>query len=326
VHAGRALPVPDNGSVARLLFGPVSAARVRRWMREGEFDVLHVHEPTAPSVSILAAVMAEGPVVATFHTSNPRSKALIAAQSALQLGMERIHARIAVSEAARRTIVEHLGMDAVLIPNGVSVKAFAGAEPLRGWARDGSTVGFLGRIDEPRKGLSVLLDALPALVERVPRARLLVAGPGDLAETRRRIPRGLRDRVELLGLVSEPVKAQAFASMDLYCAPNTGQESFGIVLLEAMAARAPVVASDIDAFRRVLDDGRAGALFPAGDADALAAVLAGLLLSDERRLALQEAGAQAVRAYDWPVIASRVLRVYETVIDLVGSGVTSRSA
>src|SRR5664280_2614325 len=180
--AGRALPVPYNGSVARLAFGPLSAARVRRWLREGSFDVLHVHEPAAPSLSLLACWAADGPIVATFHTANPRSRVMAAAQAALQPAMEKITGRIAVSSAARRTVVEHLGADAVLIPNGVSVAAFRGARPLLGWPGAGGAVGFLGRFDEPRKGFNVLLTAFAVLASHRPGLRLLVAGRGDAAE------------------------------------------------------------------------------------------------------------------------------------------------
>jgi phosphatidylinositol alpha-mannosyltransferase len=324
VYAGKALAVPYNGSVARLLAGPVSLARVRRWIKDHDFDVIHVHEPTAPSVSLMAALLSPVPVVATFHTSNPRSKILAALQNPVQIALEKIQARIAVSEAARRTIVEHLGVDGVLIPNGVDVAAFAGAAPLTGWAPtpDRRAVGFLGRIDEPRKGLAVLLDALPRLVEAVPDARLLVAGPGDVDETRRRIPKALRDRVELLGLVSEQVKPRVFQSVDLYCAPNTGQESFGIILLEAMAADTPVVASDIDAFRRVLDDGRAGRLFPVGDPEALAGTLAELLDDAPARAELTRRGREIVHVYDWPVVTQAIVQVYDAVAGVgVGVGV-----
>jgi phosphatidylinositol alpha-mannosyltransferase len=325
VHAGKALAVPYNGSVARLLVGPISMARVRRWLRDGDFDVLHVHEPAAPSVSLMAALLSTVPVVATFHTSNPRSKILSVMETPMQIALEKIQARIAVSEAARRTIVEHLGVDGVLIPNGVDVAAFAGAEALSGWAPtpERRAVGFLGRIDEPRKGLTVLLDALPQLAEQVPDVRVLVAGPGDVDETRRRIPKPLRDRVELLGLVSEQVKPRVFRSVDLYVAPNTGQESFGVILLEAMAAHTPVVASDIDAFRRVLDDGRAGCLFPVGDAGALADVLARLLGSPEDRERFSERGRGVVRSYDWPVVAAAVVQVYEAVTGVAGASLAA---
>ncbi|HMA47838.1 MAG TPA: glycosyltransferase family 4 protein [Frankiaceae bacterium] len=321
VSAGRAVPVPYNGSVARLLMGPVSAARVRRWLRDGEFDVLHAHEPTAPSVGLLACMLADGPIVATFHTRNPRSKILTAAHGALQPSLEKVRARIAVSEAARRTIVEHLGVDAILVPNGVSVARFAAAAPLPGWGPDGRTVAFVGRIDEPRKGLDVLLAALPALLARVPGARLLVAGPGDVDEVRAGLDRAVRDRVELLGLVDDADQPRVFRSADVYCAPNTGQESFGIVLLEAMAAGTPVVASDIDAFRRVLDDGRAGRLFRNGNPRALAAVLAGLLADPVERAMLTARGRQVVAGYDWPAVARRIVAVYEMVAEPVGVGV-----
>ena len=130
VPAGRAVPVRYNGSVARLTFGPISNARVRRWLRDGEFDVLHVHEPAAPSLSLLACYAADGPIVATFHAANPRSRVLRVMSPTLQPALEKIRARIAVSEAARRTLVEHFGGDAVVIPNGVDVAAFRGATPL----------------------------------------------------------------------------------------------------------------------------------------------------------------------------------------------------
>lgn len=313
VPAGRALPVPYNGSVARLVFGPLSLARTRRWLRHGSFDVLHLHEPTVPSLSMLACFAASGPMVATFHTATTRSRAMLVFGSALQAGLEKVHGRIAVSPAARRVVVEHLGGDAVLIPNGVDVPRFAGALPLPGRESRPPTVVFLGRIDEPRKGLTVLLDALPALVRRVPDVRLLVAGPGDVDAVSKDIAAQLRDRVELLGLVSDADKPRVYASGDVYCAPNTHGESFGIVLVEAMAAGTPVVASDLEAFRRVLEDGRAGVLCRTGDPVALADALADLLLDPARRAALAAAGSVAVQAYDWATIVDAVVAVYETV-------------
>ncbi len=161
--AGRAVPVKYNGSVARLTFGPVSAARVHRWLADGDFDVVHIHEPVTPSLSLLALWLATGPIVATFHTATVRSRAMQLAQPMLRPSLEKITARIAVSEDARRTLVEHLGGDAVVIPNGVRVAAFAGAHPRAGWQGTDQvpTFAFVGRLDEPRKGLQVLLDAVP---------------------------------------------------------------------------------------------------------------------------------------------------------------------
>lgn len=315
VPAGRALPLPYNGSVARIAFGPVSTARVRRWLARGEFDVLHVHEPLTPSLSLLAVLSARGPVVATFHTAMTRSRALAVAQNFLQPVMEKITARIAVSELARKVQVEHLGGGAVEIPNGVAVRKFASAAPLPGWPGEGGTLGFLGRFTEPRKGFPLVRTAFVALAEHRPGLRLLVAGPGDRDELFDDIPAHLHSRVEFLGLVSEPDKARMLRSVDIYVAPNTGGESFGMILTEAMAAGAAIVASDLDAFRRVLDGGRAGELFPNGDAAALTALLGELLDDPARRADLASCARQVVGTFDWPSVAARVLEVYTTAIE-----------
>jgi len=313
VSAGRSLPVRYNGSVARLQFGPVSAARARRWLREGRFDVLHLHEPSTLSLSLTVLMLARGPIVATWHSSITRSRTLSALSTPLQPFMEKITGRIAVSAAARRVQVEHLGGDAVEIPNGVAVAHYATAEPLPGYPRPG-TVGFLGRYDEPRKGMPVLLDGLARLAAGRPELRLLVAGRGDADDLLSELPPVLAGRVELMGQVSEADKARMLRSIDVYCAPNLGGESFGIILLEAMAAGAPIVASDLDPFRRVLDDGRAGTLFRTGDPAALAKALAGLLDDPARRQRLVGIGAEVVAGYDWPVVAKQIVAVYETVV------------
>ncbi len=314
VPAGRAVPVPYNGSVARLAFGFLSASRVRRWVKEGNFDVLHVHEPAAPSLSLLACWVASGPIVATMHTANPKSRWMHAAGPALLTALEKINGRIAVSEAARTTLVEHLGGDAVLIPNGVATRRYAVAEPLPGWPGEGGAIGFLGRMDETRKGLAVLLKAFELLGPERPGLRLLIAGPGDADEVLERVPAPLRDRVILLGQISEQDKVRMLHSVDVFCAPNTGGESFGIVLAEAMAAGAPIVASALDAFRRVLRGGKAGERFTTGDPADLARA-ARLLLDDPgRRAVLSAAAVSAVSAYDWTNVARDVLHVYETVV------------
>ncbi|GAA1009523.1 GDP-mannose-dependent alpha-(1-2)-phosphatidylinositol mannosyltransferase [Acrocarpospora pleiomorpha] len=314
VSAGRAVPVPYNGSVARLTFGFLSANRVRKWIREGRFDVLHVHEPAVPSIGVLACWVARGPIVATFHASYQRSRAMSVAAPMLQSALEKITGRIAVSDAARKTLVEHLGGDAVLIPNGVTVGRYAEAEPLPGWGPDGDVIGFLGRMDEPRKGLPVLLEAFTKLAPERPRLRLMVAGPGDAEDVYARVPKDLHPRIGLLGLVSEADKVRAYHSVDIFCAPNLGGESFGIVLTEAMSAGAPILASDIPAFRRVLGEGQAGALFATGDAAALAREAARLLDDAALRAKFSTEARLAVRKYDWSTVARDVLRVYETVV------------
>ncbi|MGW2345580.1 glycosyltransferase family 4 protein [Streptomyces sp. NPDC001661] len=327
VSAGRAVPVPYNGSVARLNFGFLSAARVRRWLHDGTFDVIHIHEPASPSLGLLTCWAAQGPIVATFHTSNPRSRAMIAAYPILQPALEKISARIAVSEYARRTLVEHLGGDAVVIPNGVDVDFFARAEPKAEWQtegarssveggggrRAGGTIGFIGRIDEPRKGLPVLMKALPKILAERPQTRLLVAGRGDEDEAVASLPKEMRDRVEFLGMVSDEDKARLLASVDVYVAPNTGGESFGIILVEAMSAGAPVLASDLDAFAQVLDQGAAGELFTNEDADTLAVAALRLLGDPERRAELRARGSKHVRRFDWSTVGADILSVYETV-------------
>ncbi|MPZ28242.1 MAG: glycosyltransferase [Micromonosporaceae bacterium] len=323
VPAGRAVPVRYNGSVARLTFGPLSAARVRRWLHTGGFDVLHVHEPFTPSLSMLAVWAARGPVVATFHTAMTRSRTMAAAQGALQLILERITARIAVSELARKVQVEHLGGGAVEIPNGVAVARYARAQPLPGWPGPchpgtGGALGFLGRFSEPRKGFPVLRDAFVRLAPRRPGLRLLVAGPGEIDEALAAVPAALHDRVTFLGRVAEPDKPRMLRSVDLYVAPNTGGESFGMILTEAMAAGTAVVATDLDAFRRVLDG--AGELFPAGDPAALAAVLGRLLDDQPARAALAARAREVVAGFDWPVLARRVVEVYESAIEATGGG------
>jgi phosphatidyl-myo-inositol alpha-mannosyltransferase len=313
VPAGRAVPVRYNGSVARLTFGPLSNARVRKWLREGHFDVLHVHEPAAPSLSLLACYAADGPIVATFHAANPRSRGLRVASSMFGPALEKIRARIAVSSAARRTVVEHFGGDAVVIPNGVDVAAFRSAVPLPGHEPNGATLGFLGRFDEPRKGFGVLLEAFSLLAAERPELRLLVAGPGDAEDVLEDLPVELAGRVTFLGMVSDADKVRFFHSIDVYVAPNVGQESFGVILLEAAAAGVPIVASDLDAFARVLEDGAAGELFAVGDPGALVGALRRVLDSPERRAQLRAGGDVVAGRYDWASVAGRVLEVYETV-------------
>jgi phosphatidylinositol alpha-mannosyltransferase len=233
-------------------------------------------------------------------------------QGILRPWNEKIVGRIAVSDLARRWQMEALGSDAVQIPNGVDVDAFASAPPLPGYPRSGKTVLFLGRFDEPRKGMAVLLGALPALAQRFPDIEILIVGRGDEDDLREEAG-DLAGHLRFLGQVDDAEKASALRSADVYCAPNTGGESFGIVLVEAMAAGTAVVASNLDAFRRVLDDGRAGMLVPVEDSGAMAEALIAVLGDDDLRARLVIAATAAVGRYDWSVVADEILRVYETV-------------
>lgn len=316
VSGGKAVPIPYNGSVARLRFGPATHRMVKRWLAEGDFDVLHLHEPNAPSLSMLALNIAEGPIVATFHTSTTKSLTLTVFEPILRPMHEKIVGRIAVSDLARRWQMEALGSDAVEIPNGVDVASFADAPLLDGYPRTGKSVLFLGRFDEPRKGMAVLLGALPTLVKRFPDVEILIVGRGDEQELRGDAGK-LAGHLRFLGQVDDVQKASAMHSVDVYCAPHIGGESFGIVLVEAMAAGTAVVASDLDAFRRVLVEGEAGRLVPVDDAAGLAAGLVEVLENDTLRERYVDAATQAVRRYDWSVVARQIMRVYETV---AGSG------
>lgn len=312
---GRAVPVRYNGSVARLAFGPVTSSRVTRWLEQGDFDVVHIHEPISPSVSVLALLATEAPVVATFHASSLRLRAVQAAYPLLRPLLEKIIGRIAVSEAARRTVTTHLGGDAVIIPNGVDVDDFALAQPRPQWqGADGApTLAFLGRIDEPRKGLQVLSAAMETIVRELPGTRLLIAGPGDVEAAREKMTSPVAAACTFLGMVSDEDKAAMLASVDAYVAPHTGGESFGIVLVEAMAAGAPVVASDLPAFTAVLDGQANGRLFTTGDANACATAVLDVLRDPEESARLRAAGHARARDYDWSVVATQITAVYETV-------------
>lgn len=313
---GRPVPVRYNGSVARVTLGPATSARVSRWLEAGSFDVLHLHEPLNPSVSLVALWASSEPVVATFHSAMIRSRALHAAHPLLRPSLEKIRGRIAVSEDALGTVQRHLGGMAFIIPNGVHVDAFAEAPVRPEWAGtpQAPTLAFLGRVDEPRKGLDVALRALPALLDVHPGIRLLVAGPGDATDLLKDADPRAAAATSTLGKVTDDEKASLLRSVDAYVAPHLGGESFGIVLVEAMAAGAPVVASDLPAFAAVLDGGATGILFEKGSPQSLAGAVLGLLADPDRGQRLRQAGRARSRVFDWDVVADKVMAVYETVI------------
>jgi phosphatidylinositol alpha-mannosyltransferase len=308
---GRPIAIPYNGAVARVAFGPVANRRVRRWIQEGDFDLLHLHEPAIPSLSLLACWAAEGPMVGTFHVSAPKQKAIYAVGPILEPAIEKLHARIAVSQTARSTLTEHLETDAVVIPNGINLEAFSDGDATDEFGRN--AIGFIGRFEEPRKGLSILLRACEQVLKKRTDFQVVVAGPGDPTEFLDKCSSELKSRLHFLGRVSDSRKQQLLRSVAIYVAPNTGGESFGIILAESMAAGAPVIASDLPAFVDVLDQGKAGVLFPSEDEGELAAKIEELLLDTEKRARLTLAGKLRAQIYDWSVVGESVLDIYRLI-------------
>jgi len=307
--AGKPIAIPYNGAVARVLFGPIAFARVRQWIGQGDFDILHLHEPAIPSISLLACWAAEGPMVGTFHAAAKRQKAIFAIGPILEPVIEKLSARIAVSEAARETLTEHLETDAVVIPNGIYADRYRDGVAQEKW--QGNTLGFIGRFEEPRKGLSVLVDALPIISRFAPDVRVFIAGPGESEEVIKSIDPQLRSRFTFLGKISEQDKANFLASISLYIAPNTGGESFGIILAEALAGGATVVASDIPAFDSLLNHGQYGELFESESSTDLAKRVIDLLRDENRRVELGKAGKLHAQQFDWKVVADQIFSIYE---------------
>jgi len=309
VSAGRAVSIPYNGAVARVLFGVVANSRVRSWINDGNFDLLHLHEPAIPSLSLLACWAGEGAMVGTFHAAAKYQKAIVAIGPILEPVIEKLSARIAVSESARLTLTAHLETDAIVIPNGIYADNYRNGSPRQEW--QSNTIGFLGRFEEDRKGLPVLLDALPIISRFIPDIRVLIAGPGDSEEVLAKVDSQLRHRVEFLGKINEEDKADFLASVSLYIAPNTGGESFGIILAEAMAGGSAVVASDIPAFADVLGNGQYGALFESENSENLAKVIIDLLRNDLKRKELAASGAIHAQRFDWSIVGEEIFEVYE---------------
>lgn len=320
---GGAIPIPYNGSVARLAFGPSTWRHLGDWIDRHDFDVVHIHEPNSPSYSMITLAKADGPIVATYHASASESLILRIFLPVLRPFLERIQGGIAVSEEARRWQVEMLSGDPVLIPNGVDTATYREAAPMPALDPTRPRIMFLGRFTESRKGFPLLMRALPAIVRDIPAVEVVVVGGGDTGELIQSLRKAGVSYVEgvgesdatvrLLGRLSEADKAAALAASDVYVAPNTGGESFGIVLVEAMAAGAAVVASDIPAFAAVTDHGYAGRLFSNGSRRELARAVTAVLKDSDTRELLVKRGYERSRDFDWDRVTTQVERVYEAV-------------
>lgn len=313
---GRPTRIRFNGSVAPLCIDPFAAAAVRGAFDDFRPDVVHVHEPFAPSTSLLGVLCADAPVVATFHAYHEpftvHGGIYTGWSQLLRPVWSRIDYRIAVSAAAQRTMSARMrGSPSAIVPNGASIAHFAGAEAAV--LPPGRRMLFVGRL-EPRKGFRVAVDAFAELGHCYPDLRLVVVGDGPQRTQVRRLPRGLRARVDMIGRVSHAALPTYHAASDFFVAPATGRESFGIVLVEAMAAGLPVIASDLPGYGEVVRHEREGLLVTPGDPAALADASARLL--DDSALAnrLSHAGGLRARTFAWPRVAAKVERVYGKVM------------
>ncbi|MEJ7764984.1 MAG: glycosyltransferase family 4 protein [Acidimicrobiales bacterium] len=302
VPLGSSIPLAANGSVAPIAPDVPAVLRTVRALRDEGFDIVHIHEPLVPGPSATALVVADVPIVATFHRAG-RSNAYSALMPVTRWAVRRVAIRCAVSEDAMRTAEQALGGTYQLVSNGIEVDRFAKAEPTPTGGHP--TIFFLGR-HEPRKGLEVLLHATATLG---PDVRLWVAGEGpQTAALHERVSGD--PRIEWLGRVTDSEVAARLAAADVFCAPSLGGESFGVVLLEAMAARTPIVASDLPGYRRVVRPGLDALLVPPGDVDALAGALRAVLTDSVLRTRMADACAEQAEKFSMDSVAQRYLELY----------------
>jgi phosphatidylinositol alpha-mannosyltransferase len=314
LRIGVGFSVPLNGSMGTLTFSPRYLSQVRELLERERFDILHLHEPFVPFLSLFLLRESNSVNIATFHAYAGFSPSYELGSRMMIGHAARLHGRIAVSAAARHFIDRFFPGDYKVIPNGVDVPRFAGAVPLARWQDGTPNVLFVGR-HEPRKGLLDLLKAHRMLRRTGYEDRLLVVGSGPQEREARRYvaTRGLQG-VEFLGRVSEAEKAQLFRTADVFASPATGGESFGIVLLEAMAAGAPIVASDIHGYKGVVRRGREGLLVPPHEPKELATAIARLLDDPELRAEMSAAGRIRAEQFSWPRVTAKVDDYYGFVV------------
>ena len=320
LRIGVGFSVPLNGSMGTLTFSPRYIGQVRDLLERERFDVLHLHEPFVPFLSLFLLRESRSVNVATFHAYAGFSPSYELGSRVMKAHAARLHGRIAVSAAARHFIDRFFPGDYKVIPNGVDIPRFAGAVPLARWQDGTPNVLFVGR-HEPRKGLLDLLKAHRILRKTGYEERLLVVGSGPQEREARRYvaTRGLK-AVEFLGRVTDAEKAQLFRTADVFASPATGGESFGIVLLEAMAAGAPIVASDIHGYKGVVRRGREGLLVPPHEPKELATAIARLLDDPGLRAEMSAAGRARAEEFSWPRVTAKVEDYYGFVIRRLAAG------
>jgi phosphatidylinositol alpha-mannosyltransferase len=302
---GTTTPFRINGSVARLAITPAATWRVWRALRAGAYDVVHLHEPIIPMVCWTALWLRRPALIATFHASSAADRPYRVSRRLFGRLVRRVPTGIAVSEAARRCARHVTDRPITVIPNGVTAQGDA-ATPS---SDDSHRIVFVGR-NEPRKGLAVLVEALAALP---PGVRLDVIGVTGDELPAHDIPPGTRSRIALHGRIGDSDRQQLLDHADLLCAPSLGGESFGLVLLEAMAQGVPVVASDISGYREVLSEG-CGVLVPPGDAPALAAALGAVIADADLRERLRHRGRAAAAPFHWQHVAARIDEEYRAAV------------
>jgi phosphatidylinositol alpha-mannosyltransferase len=314
IRIGKGFSMPVNGSVGTITLSPRFVSQVRDMLERERFDLLHFHEPFVPFLSPIILRLSTSVNIATFHAYGGFSPSYEFGSKVMKGEAARLHGRIAVSGAAKHFIDRYFPADYKVIPNGVDVDRFRRAVPLARWQDGTSNLLFVGR-HEPRKGLLDLLKAYRILRKTGCHCRLLVVGAGPLGREARRYvaTRGLQG-VEFLGRVTDEEKAQLYRTADVYISPATGGESFGIVLLEAMAAGTPIVASDIHGYKGVLRRGREGLLVPPREPKELAAAIGRLLSDDELRAEMGQAGAARALEFSWERVTAKVDDFYGQVI------------
>ncbi|MEP6914162.1 MAG: glycosyltransferase family 4 protein [Acidobacteriota bacterium] len=300
---GRPVPVPYNRSIARICPSPLSAARVSAAMRRFQPDIVHVHEPFAPSTSMFAALLTDAPLVATFHAHIDRPTLFGVAAPLLRRIWRRLDVPLAVSAATATLLLSRLGVHADVLPNGIDVGLFAGVR--RAPQGPGRRLLFVGRLDQ-RKGFAVMVRAFASLADRLPDLSLVVIGDGRDRDAVSSLAPHVRRRVTMLGARSREEVLSTYTSADIFIAPATGNESFGVVLLEAMAAGLPVVASDIPGYREVVRHDVEGLLVRPGDAAALGCAVERILADSCLASRLARAGRARVRDFAWETLVAGV--------------------
>jgi phosphatidylinositol alpha-mannosyltransferase len=301
---GASIPTAANGSVAPIAPDPSAQLRLIRAVRDEGFDVLHLHEPMVPGPTMTACLVKPVPLVGTFHAAGNNASYQYL-NPAIRWLAGRLDVRVTVSAEAEALAVEQLGGTYERLFNGIEIDRFAGAEP---WEKQGPTIFFLGR-HEPRKGLDVLLAALPSLPSDV---HVWIGSDGPDTE-RLRLRHAGDPRVEWLGRLTDHEKRRRLRAADVFCAPSLHGESFGVVLLEAMAAEAAIVASDLSGYRLVARPDHDGLLVPPNDPVALAQALNRVLADDTCRAALVASGIDRAKEFSMDTLADRYLELYQRV-------------